>query len=607
MKRTLVIEKYRNIGIEEEQSLLINSSLKNGEYGNLIILIGENNSGKSNVLDALTRFKNKKIESRDITNLEFDEQYCKPVLSLVTTDGSKEYSCSLEYGHTVYSFFSNTEDYTKVLSAQDALIILDALSQYQTFPNEFREVLDNENASRQEVNQTVKDFLASLRKIYREARSYNNYAISNMTAWLNQNYPNLANYLKTEEIDRFNAEYKKHYGVDAIPNVFVYEDAPISDVELHSNPDSINSFLSSVLDDIGYKKEEVIRAYSIYKEQGNNGILGKLEKELNKKAASIAKKFNSIYKLDEAHYRFSFRAESNKFSLCIFKNDEPLTLSFQSTGFRWFFNLYFNLLAKHNMNPGDILIMDEPATHLHIAGQAELRSFLKQFAIKNGVTVIIATHSPFLIDADNLDEIRVVQNIDGRAFIKNDFSSIDPEDSDTLSSIRQALTVRQHILQDPDKQMIFVEGITDYNYYTKVARLLGDDYRNISFVPINGIGNDPEKQKKVLRQIQILGRKRDFVLLVDGDKAGIQIKKTGNSNDLKIRTLSDVDANFKEVEDLFSEDDRKNLGIQKEDGDIVKSSILSSNIKNYRTENDFSDTTKMNFKKVLDYLIQELS
>ena len=66
--------------------------------------------------------------------------------------------------------------------------------------------------------------------------------------------------------------------MDAIPNVFVYEDAPISDVELHSNPDSINSFLSSVLDDIGYKKEKVIRAYSIYKEQGNNGILGKLEK-----------------------------------------------------------------------------------------------------------------------------------------------------------------------------------------------------------------------------------------------------------------------------------------------------------------------------------------
>ena len=604
MKRTLVMEKYRNIGIEEKQSLLLNGSLKNGECGNLIVLIGENNSGKSNVLDALKCIRNKKMENRDITNLVFDEQYRKPVLSLVTTDGSKEYSCSLEYGRSAYRFFSNEDD-TKILSAQDALIILDALSQYQTFPNEFREVLDNENASRQEMNETIKEFLAVLRKIYRESRSYNNYAISNMTAWINQNYPNLANYLKPEEKDSFNAEYKKHYGVDAIPNVLVYKDASISDGELSGSPDSINSFLSSVLEDIEYKKENVDHAYKTYKEQDNEGFLVKLEKELNKKAVSIARKFNSIYKLDEAHYKFSFRAGRDSFALCIFKNDEPLTLSFQSTGFRWFFNLYFNLLAKHNMNPGDILIMDEPATNLHVAGQKELRSFLKQFAIKNGVTVIIATHSPFLIDADNLDEIRVVQNIEGRAFIRNDFSTVDPEDSDTLCAIRKALTVQPHIFQDPDKQMIFVEGITDYNYYTKVARLLGDDYRNISFVPVNGIGNDPEKQKKVLKQIQALGRKRDFALLVDGDKAGVQIKKTGNSDDLKIRTLSDIDANFKEVEDLFSEDDRKKLGIQKDDGEIVKSSILSSNIKNYRAENDFSETTKANFKKVLDYLIQE--
>ena len=56
MERALFIEKYRNLGIEEPQRLVLNYSLKKGEMGNLVIVIGPNNSGKSNVLDALSTF-----------------------------------------------------------------------------------------------------------------------------------------------------------------------------------------------------------------------------------------------------------------------------------------------------------------------------------------------------------------------------------------------------------------------------------------------------------------------------------------------------------------------------------------------------------------------
>ena len=67
MNRYLRIEKFRNIGIDKEEKLMINSSLKKGEQGNLIILVGENNSGKSNVLDALMRFQSKNMQERDVT------------------------------------------------------------------------------------------------------------------------------------------------------------------------------------------------------------------------------------------------------------------------------------------------------------------------------------------------------------------------------------------------------------------------------------------------------------------------------------------------------------------------------------------------------------
>ena len=67
--------------------------------------------------------------------------------------------------------------------------------------------------------------------------------------------------------------------------------------------------------------------------------------------------------------------------------------------------------------------MDEPATNLHVRGQEELRKFLKEFAIKNGITFIIATHSPFLVDLDYLDEIRLISLHDNNvAKIDNVFS-----------------------------------------------------------------------------------------------------------------------------------------------------------------------------------------
>lgn len=43
-------------------------------------------------------------------------------------------------------------------------------------------------------------------------------------------------------------------------------------------------------------------------------------------------------------------------------------IEYQSTGFRWFFNLYFNFLCSNQLKSGDIVIMDEPATHLHPQG-----------------------------------------------------------------------------------------------------------------------------------------------------------------------------------------------------------------------------------------------
>ena len=86
MERSLRIESYRNIGFKDEKShrerLVINNSLKKGELGDLVILIGANNSGKSNVLSALETFGKGQLQERDVTDLYMEGECRKPVLTL---------------------------------------------------------------------------------------------------------------------------------------------------------------------------------------------------------------------------------------------------------------------------------------------------------------------------------------------------------------------------------------------------------------------------------------------------------------------------------------------------------------------------------------------
>ena len=101
-------------------------------------------------------------------------------------------------------------------------------------------------------------------------------------------------------------------------------------------------------------------------------------RKVNRKLKEIAKKFNALYFLEDDTYKFEIDCESTQICFVMFRDNESISLDYQSTGFKWFFNLYFNLLTSNKLQAGDIIIMDEPATNLHPYGQIELRKFLKE-------------------------------------------------------------------------------------------------------------------------------------------------------------------------------------------------------------------------------------
>ncbi|GAA7441792.1 hypothetical protein ckin111_14360 [Helicobacter pylori] len=195
------------------------------------------------------------------------------------------------------------------------------------------------------------------------------------------------------------------------------------------------------------------------------------------------------------------------------EQNEPIILSQQSTGFQWAFNFMFGFLynwgSHFSLNKNIIYVMDEPATPLSVPARKEFRKFLKEYAHKNHVTFVLATHDPFLVDTDHLDEIRIVEKETEGSAIKNHFNyplNNAGKDSDALDKIKRSLGVGQHVFHNPQKhRIIFVEGITDYCYLSAFKLYLRyKEYKDnpipFTFLPISGLKNDSNAMKETIKK-----------------------------------------------------------------------------------------------------------
>lgn len=627
MERSLFIKNFRNIGLGEGRKLILNRSIKKGEMGNLIILIGENNSGKSNVLDALEEFGKQALQARDRTTLDFAPEYQTPMLSLSYKVGEKEYyTYSVDGNNKVYpshtlpngeeigtdcltqqaisEFVSGIQDVVNHYGLTDGRIITninELLSLTEPIDPKvadklIRELVDRVEVVAKERQPRIQRFIYS---IFTDNSVFKNNPISNFYTKLNQS--------AAEKLTAIKTAFSNEYGFELLPKIYRYHESAINTADLSTEQNK--NFIHKVFRAIGRTPQEVETAYNAFRQTKDHGVLETEENKLNACITELSEHFNTIYyrgaQTPQNAYRFKIKLEREFIYFSIYRGDKNINLDYQSTGFRWFFNLYFNLLCGSELKAGDIIIMDEPATNLHVGGQIELRKFLKDFAIANDLTLIIATHSPFLIDLDYLDEVRLISLHDGQSFINNDFAAVNGEDPDTLKPIKRSLTVNNHVLWDPDVKVVFVEGITDYNYMTAFKNIL--DKKDIVFMPINGLG-DPNgdikaKHKEIVKSLQSI-KKHGPILMVDGDAAGKDMKNfcaTMNS-ELKVFSLDDVDSSFKTIETLFSDNDTKKYNLIKEDGTPNKHSSTSATLKTYGKEDCFSKTTIGNFKKLLSYI-----
>lgn len=611
MERLLKIKNYRNIGIKGEECLLLNTSLKLDEMGSTVILIGENNLGKSNVINALKKYGGNSLNKVDDTyDNDFFEDL-KPELTLMVRDGNNEFyhDKNIAKQDETNGYFYRIENETK---DDNTPKIYGDLKKYSSFLKKIAIPIRN-----QYYNNLLNciNFIDSIQK-QNEFENMDSNAYTTMYDYINYVNNNLKNCnpdidaeIKNEHIDvnaileylkvkkegeaaEFKRVFREKYGFDFEPKIFQYEQkTKLTDQQLKTNWNYPNdSVVAVVLKYLDYSKEEVNKFYSLYQQTGSMAPLKNLERKVNSKIKVIDKKFNSVFRTFDTSYSFALKFEEEYIRLIVRSGEKDLIINRNSDGFTWFFNFFFNFILKYESKPGDIILLDDQGYGLMPQGIHELHNYLREYAKDKGITFVIATASEHFVDLNYLEEIRIIDRIDGdKARITSKITLFNDGDVDALKQIKKAIMINGNVFDNDDVQQIYVEGITDYNYLTAFAKVF--DYTDLLFIPFNGV-----KKEDIVDKLK--RKHHTNIFLVDGDSAGLEFKKKYENDDSIICPLSEADSKFTTIESLFSKEEIERLNLADKSYSI--SCNFKENINKYIK--GISKETQNNFRKVLDYI-----
>lgn len=228
-------------------------------------------------------------------------------------------------------------------------------------------------------------------------------------------------------------------------------------------------------------------------------------------------------------------------------------LSQRSTGLRWYLNFYIALKGE-DLKPGDIILVDEPGMYLHPKAQQEMREILNEESAEN--QIIYTTHSPYLIDADNVYQIRLVEKLGADSEDGYNEVSVIRErihhssNMDTLKPILDAIGYSLGSELNLRYQKVLIcEGVSDYYYLKALALICGEEF-DCGITHANGCNNIG----RIASLFQGLGVSEVFAL-VDSDEGGIKERtkliNAGVFNENHIMTTHEDKNIGRAIEDIF--------------------------------------------------------
>lgn len=201
----------------------------------------------------------------------------------------------------------------------------------------------------------------------------------------------------------------------------------------------------------------------------------------------------------------------------------------RSRGFVWFFSfLAWFSQQKYSKHPL-ILLLDEPGLFLHASAQGDLLRYIEE-ELKPHHQVIYTTHSPFLVDAQHFDRVRIVED---RSMMAEEELLPEQQGTKVLSEVLEAgegslfplqgalgYDLAQTLFVGPNS--LIVEGVSDLLYLQTISAILEEEgreglHKKWTITPVGG-------SEKVPTFAALIGsqKKMRIATLIDIQKADRQ-------------------------------------------------------------------------------------
>jgi len=314
------------------------------------------------------------------------------------------------------------------------------------------------------------------------------------------------------------------------------------------------------------------------------------EQENHERSVNVdfSDKFKEFWTQDDI--KLEIKKDGEKLKFRIIENDVSYKPEQRSKGQQWYLGFYIKIVSKINDSKPNILLIDEPGLYLHAKAQKDLLKVLKDHS--SNYPVVFSTHSPYLIESNDLESVRLVEKKDNNkegSRILGKIHAHTTANKETMTPILTAigLGVNDSILNLEQKNNIVVEGPADV-FYLQAFKILYPDTTNINF--INGGGAPNMGMVGAILE----GWGANVLYLFDNDSGKTQgMKKLDSWKVLPDQIKEVLSSDDTAIEDIFSSDDFKKHVLENEKLTFkIKNSDYMKNKDKVLTARKFLQNTK---------------
>ncbi|MCC2460758.1 AAA family ATPase [Bacillus mobilis] len=508
----------------------------------LTVLAGQNESGKSNILRALEVFSTNEFSDGDYPEGKKREE-SNPLIEVsfrIDLEDIKKISPQMnEHPQEYYNFIVRKEfdykNYVTYGSIQKYFFRGDLLHVMKRVNDKLVKIIEDKNIS--------ENIRVNAEYLYKEGHEFiDNFPKLEDVIYGLMDYRDKAkdifNNIGDKKVYSRDNESGGSYGItvwdDIIYRFFDLSEMVLADYQNFEGKIVIpkfkllQSFEKMLPDSVDFfdGTEGVWAQYIQESLQGNEGRYVSemsnrdIKRGMDRVSKEITSLFQNVYSQSQIKLQFDVGV-NNTLDVYIYDGESQIDFmpSQRSKGFQWFLSFFFAINAIQRT--GDIILLDEPGPYLHPKAQNDILKALEILAKSD--QIIFTTHSPYLINPDTLERVRLVDKDDenGTVIVNQvHASSVAKQEVYTPIMTAIGLDLSKSFGTFGDHNVI-VEGISDYYYLEIMKKYINydDAFGVMRFIPSIG-ASQIDKLASLL-----IGWGVNFKVLLDNDNAGKEEKK----------------------------------------------------------------------------------